>query len=41
MTETLSGHLRHLQDESVFILREAASEFERVVLMLISKDSAR
>ena len=36
-----TGYLRHLQDEAIFILREAASEFERPVLMYsIGKDSS-
>ena len=36
-----TGYLRHLQDEAIFVLREAAAEFERPVLMYsIGKDSS-
>ena len=41
MSTGLPSHLHHLQDEAIFILREAAAEFERPVLMYsIGKDSA-
>jgi sulfate adenylyltransferase subunit 2 len=37
----LARHLRQLQDESIFILREAAAEFERPLLLYsIGKDSS-
>lgn len=37
----LGGHLRELEDESIFILREAAAEFSRpVMLYSIGKDSS-
>ena len=41
MKSTLSPHLRRLESESIFILREVAAEFERpVMLYSIGKDSS-
>ena len=41
MKKTVSPHLRRLESESIFILREVAAEFERpVMLYSIGKDSS-